>query len=170
MLCSYNRAFIVIKLNPTIQHAQRHFLHLEMFNGIVNSSNSSSNGSSIEMEKYSEIKKGLELAACESTQAHLELWAATQGNSNATCNSLYRGEALCTIHILIFLHFIWNKFHEKKQWIRGVSAWASDADTAAYTDFLSPYLASDCGRLETDCSMGLWPHCIEKMTRNIGHH
>lgn len=48
---------------------------------------------------------------------------------------------MCTVHILIFLHFIWNKFHEKEQQIRGVSVLGSAADTAAYTDFLSPLLA-----------------------------
>lgn len=82
-------------------------------------STAAAEAASIQIEKYSEIRKGL--AACESTQAHLELWAAAQGSSNPTCNSLYPGPALCTIHILIFLHFIWNKFHEKEQSIQGVS-------------------------------------------------
>lgn len=83
-------------------------------------------------------ERGSSLAACESTQAHLELWAVAQGNPNPTCNSLYPSPALCTIHILIFLHFIWNKFHEKEQRIQGVSVLGSATDTAAYTDFLSP--------------------------------
>lgn len=92
------------------------FWHLEMLSDKANSS------SSIEMEKYSEVRKGLyKLAACESTQAHLELWAAAQGNSNPTCNSLYPGPAVyAPSTFLIFLHFIWNKFHEKEQQIQGV--------------------------------------------------
>lgn len=101
-----------------------------MFNTNVNAGSSSST----EMEKDSEIRKGLQLAACESTQAHLELWAAAQGNPNPTCKSLYPDPALDTIHILIFLHF---QFHEKEQRIQGVSVLGSAADTAAYTHFLS---------------------------------
>lgn len=84
------------------------------------------------MENNSEIRKGL--AAYKSA---LELWAAAQGSSNPTCNSLYPGQAPCTIHILIFLHFVWNKLHEKEPRIQGVGVLCSVADAAAYTDFLS---------------------------------
>lgn len=65
-----------------------------------------------------------------------------------------RAPALCTIHILIFLHFIWNKFHVKEQWIRGVSVLAAAADTAAYTDFLSPWLASWLWKIRDRLQLG----------------
>lgn len=48
-----------------------------------------------------------------------------------------------------------KKTKTKKQWIRGVSVLDSAADAAAYNDFLSPKLASNCGRLETDWDSGL---------------
>ncbi|KAF0034014.1 hypothetical protein F2P81_014080 [Scophthalmus maximus] len=54
---TYNRPSVVVELSQTIQHAETLLLHLEMDRSNVNSSSSSS--SSNEMEKYSEIRKGL---------------------------------------------------------------------------------------------------------------
>ena len=138
--------------HPTCRHM---FLHLQMYCVVVNSSSSGS----IEMEKYSEIRQGLELPA----KALRLIWSCGpqhRGIQPPTCKSLYPGPALCTIHILIFLHFTSNKFHENEQRIRGVSVLDSAADTAAYTGFLSPLLARPWLWKIRD-RLGFWPHRSE---------
>lgn len=103
-----------------------------MFNGSVNSSRST------EMEKYSEIRKGFKLAACESTQAHLELWATAQGEFCEPVTHYTRAQHYAPSTFWSFSISSEISSINKKQWIQGVSVLGSTADTAACNDFLSP--------------------------------
>lgn len=78
-------------------------------------------------------------AVWESILAHLELSPTVQGELKHNLLIIIpQPSTICTICILISVHFMWNKFHEKEQKTRSVRVLRLPGKTAAYTSFLSP--------------------------------
>lgn len=98
--------------------------------------------SSIEMEKYFEIRTEflLELPV----KALRLIWSCGPQSSRIQTPPVTHYTQACatwTIHILIFLHFIWNKFHEKSPRLRALVCYAHQATQLPTQPSSPPLLA-----------------------------